>query len=82
VGEIDLPVGTRVGVLLASANRDERHWQEPDRFDLRRATQRHIAFSRGPHVCLGAFVARQQIGQSALPRLFARFPRLRLAGRV
>jgi cytochrome P450 len=65
-------------VLLASANRDERHWEDPDRFDLRRATQRHIAFSRGPHVCLGAFVARQQIGRSALPRLFARFPRLRL----
>lgn len=79
LGEVDLPAGTRVGVLLASANRDERHWQDPDRFDLRRATRRHIAFSRGPHVCLGAFVARQQIGRSALPRLFARFPRLRLA---
>lgn len=79
LGEVDLPAGTRVGVLLASANRDERHWQDPDRFDLRRATQRHIAFSRGPHVCLGAFVTRQQIGRSALPRLFARFPRLRLA---
>jgi cytochrome P450 len=78
LGDVELPPGTRIGVLLASANRDERHWEDPDRFDLRRATQRHIAFSRGPHVCLGAFVARQQIGRSALPRLFARFPRLRL----
>jgi hypothetical protein len=78
LGDVELPSGTRIGVLLASANRDERHWEDPDRFDLRRATQRHIAFSRGPHVCLGAFVARQQIGHSALPRLFARFPRLRL----
>jgi hypothetical protein len=78
LGDVDLPRGTRIGVLLASANRDERHWKDPDRFDLRRATHRHIAFSRGPHVCLGAFVARQQIGRSALPRLFARFPRLRL----
>lgn len=66
-------------MLLASANRGERRWQDPDRFDLRPATQRHVAFSRGPHVCLGAFLARQQIGHSALPRLFARFPRLRLA---
>jgi cytochrome P450 len=78
LGDVELPCGTRIGVLLASANRDERHWEDPDRFDLRRATPRHIAFSRGPHVCLGAFVARQQIGRSALPRLFARFPRLRL----
>jgi cytochrome P450 len=78
LGDVELPLGTRIGVLLASANRDERHWEDPDRFDLRRATQRHIAFSRGPHVCLGAFVAGQQVGHSALPRLFARFPRLRL----
>ncbi len=54
---------------------------DPHRFDLRRATQRHVAFSRRPHVCLGAFVARQQIGRSALPRLLARFPGLRLAER-
>lgn len=79
LGEVELAAGNRIGVLLASANRDERHWEEPDRFDLRRATQRHIAFSRGPHVCLGAFVARQQVGRAALPRLFERLPGLRLA---
>jgi cytochrome P450 len=78
IGEVELSAGTRVGILLASANRDERHWSDPGRFDLRRATQRHVAFSRGPHVCLGAFVARQQIGRSALPRLFERLPNLRL----
>lgn len=79
VGDVELAAGSRVGVLLASANRDERHWVQPDRFDLRRATQRHVAFSRGPHVCLGAFVARQQVGRAALPRLFERLPGLRLA---
>ena len=79
LGDVELAAGSRVGVLLASANRDERHWEEPDRFDLRRATQRHVAFSRGPHVCLGAFVARQQVGRAALPRLFERLPGLRLA---
>ena len=79
LGDVALAAGDRVGVMLASANRDERHWEEPDRFDLRRATQRHVAFSRGPHVCLGAFVARQQVGRAALPRLFERLPDLRLA---
>jgi hypothetical protein len=79
VGDVALAAGNRVGVLLASANRDERHWEEPDRFDLQRATQRHIAFSRGPHVCLGAYVARQQVGRAALPRLFDRLADLRLA---
>lgn len=79
VGGIDLSAGSRIGVLIASANRDERHWDDPDRFDLRRATQRHIAFSRGAHVCLGALVARRQVGHSALPALFARLPGLQLA---
>ena len=61
----------RIGVLIASANRDERHWEDPDRFDLRRATVRHMAFSRGPHVCPGAYVARQQVARAALPPLLA-----------
>ena len=46
LGDVELAAGSRVGVMLASANRDERHWEKPDRFDLRRATQRHVAFSR------------------------------------
>src|SRR3954447_11443666 len=78
LGGVELPVGSRIGVLIASANRDERHWQHPDRFDLRRATLRHLAFSRGPHVCPGAYVARRQITHAALPALLA-LPGIRLA---
>jgi cytochrome P450 len=78
LGGVHLRVGARIGVLIASANRDERHWEEPDRFDLRRATVRHLAFSRGPHVCPGAYVARQQIAHAALPALLA-LPGIRLA---
>jgi cytochrome P450 len=78
LGGVPLTAGTRLGVLIASANRDERHWEDPDRFDLRRATVRHLAFSRGPHVCPGAFVARRQIAHAALPALLA-LPGLRLA---
>lgn len=71
LGGVELAAGTRIGVLIASANRDERHWEDPDRFDLRRATVRHMAFSRGPHVCPGAYVARQQVARAALPALLA-----------
>jgi cytochrome P450 len=78
LGGVQLPAATRIGVLIASANRDERHWEDPDRFDLRRATVRHLAFSRGPHVCPGAYVARQQIAYAALPALLA-LPAIRLA---
>src|SRR3954464_12176092 len=78
LGGVHLRPGTRIGVLIASANRDERHWEDPDRFDLRRGTVRHLAFSRGPHVCPGAYVARQQIAQAALPALLA-LPGIRLA---
>jgi cytochrome P450 len=78
LGGVELPAGTRIGVLIASANRDERHWEDPDRFDLRRATVRHLAFSRGPHVCPGAYVARQQVARAALPALLA-LPGIRLA---
>jgi cytochrome P450 len=81
LGGVHLPAGTRIGVLIASANRDERHWEDPDRFDLRRGTTRHLAFSRGPHVCPGAYVARQQVARAALPALLA-LPRIRLAGPV
>jgi cytochrome P450 len=81
LGGVPLPAGTRIGVLIASANRDERHWEDPDRFDLRRATVRHLAFSRGPHVCPGAYVARRQVAHAALPALLA-LPGIRLAGEV
>jgi cytochrome P450 len=79
LGGVELAAGTRIGVLIASANRDERHWEDPDRFDLRRATTKHLAFSRGPHVCPGAYVARQQVARAALPALLA-LPGIRLAG--
>jgi cytochrome P450 len=78
LGGVPLAAGTRIGVLIASANRDERHWEDPDRFDLRRATVKHLAFSRGPHVCPGAYVSRQQVARAALPALLD-LPGVRLA---
>lgn len=53
-----IPAGRRVLLLYASANRDERAFPEPDRFDPTRVTERHLAFGYGIHYCLGAALAR------------------------
>lgn len=79
LGGTDLPAGAPLGVVVASANRDERVFADPDRFDItRESNNRHVAFSVGPHHCLGAWVARQQLAEGALPTLFGRLEGLRL----
>lgn len=64
------------GILLAlngSANRDERKYEDPDRFDVRRKIDQHLAFGYGIHLCLGAALARME-GRGVLDELVARFP--------
>jgi cytochrome P450 len=78
IAGVRLRAGTPLWVLVASANRDERRWENPNAFDLRRASQGHVAFGHGPHVCLGAFMARRTIGATVLPALFERFENLKL----
>jgi len=68
-----------VGLLLAAANRDPRAWDRPARFDPARPEKVNLAFGGGLHFCVGAPLARLEL-QIALPRLFARLPKLRLAG--
>ncbi|NDW05898.1 cytochrome P450 [Jiella pacifica] len=75
---IPLPAGSRIGVVLAAGNRDETVFQNPDRFDINRPKAPHIAFGGGPHFCLGAWAARAQVGEIALPTLFSRLKNLRL----
>ena len=79
IGGVQLAAGTPLWVLLASGNRDERRWANPDEFDLRRAPGGHVAFGHGPHGCLGAFVARRTIGTIALPAIFSQLEGLMLA---
>jgi cytochrome P450 len=67
--------GQVVWVLLGAANRDPEVFTEPERLDLGRVDNRHIAFGHGPHFCLGAALARVE-AEIALPALFERFPGL------
>ena len=70
--------GERVAVLLGSANRDESVFDQPDRLDVTRDPNPHLAFGAGVHFCLGAPLARMEIAES-LRLLAAAHPRLRLA---
>jgi cytochrome P450 len=54
----DIEAGALVYVLGAAANRDPARWNEPDRFDVRRAQKANLGFGFGPHLCLGAPLAR------------------------
>jgi cytochrome P450 len=56
-----LPAGARVAVLFGSANRDERRFAEPDRFDITRNPTDHLSFGRGIHRCVGAGLAQEEM---------------------
>lgn len=75
VGGIPIPAGTQVVTLLAAANRDPAHFADPDRLDVGRDPNHHLAFSHGIHYCLGAALARAE-GQVAIGSLVSRFARI------
>jgi cytochrome P450 len=52
------PKGTKFGLLYGSANRDSEYFPSADKFDISRSPNRHIAFGRGPHLCLGNHLSR------------------------
>jgi cytochrome P450 len=68
-----IPAGSALLVMLASANRDERHFEDPDRFDIHRKPGGHLTFGRGAHFCVGAPLARLE-GRVALEEVLKRFP--------
>ena len=74
-----IAAGDQVTVSLASANRDPERFADPNTFDISRSdANRHVAFGKGIHVCLGAPLARVE-GQIAFETLIRRYPELRLA---
>ena len=79
LGDIVVPKGTYIHTSIAGANRDPAAFPDPDRFDISRSPNKHIAFITGIHVCLGATLARVE-GRIAIGRFVQRFPRLAQTG--
>lgn len=79
VGGSDIPAGSRVLVSFASANRDERRWDTPDRFDITRESAGHLAFGHGEHACVGMGLARLE-GAAVLAALVERVRTIELDG--
>jgi cytochrome P450 len=79
IGGTPYPAGTFVTIVIGAANRDPAHFENPDRFDVGRTPNRHLAFGTGIHQCAGMSLARLE-GQVALGRFLARFPDYTLAG--
>lgn len=72
-----VPPGQTIALGLGAANRDPEQFPDPDRLDIRRMDNAHLAFSQGIHYCLGAALARLE-GEIAISTLLARYPELRL----
>lgn len=70
---VTIPADSRVMLLWGAANRDEREFPDPDRFDIDRASTRHLGFGVGPHFCLGASLARLE-ARAAFAELLRRAP--------
>ena len=71
--------GRKVLMLLASANRDPRRWEDPDRYDITRRTNGHVGFGAGIHMCVGQLLARLE-GEVLLAALAKRVGRIELSG--
>jgi cytochrome P450 len=76
-----IPEGARVVLLWASANRDERHWPDPDTLDIGRSPGRHVSFGDGIHHCLGAPLARLE-ARIVLEELLPRIPTWSVSGPI
>lgn len=79
ISGVTIPAGELVLPILASANRDETIFDNPDSLDLHRDTRKHLAFGRGVHVCLGAPLARIE-GQEIIKEMLARYSKISLLG--
>lgn len=74
---VKMPKGSMVRVCIAAANRDEKVFADPHKFDVFREQKRHMTFGYGPHVCIGQFLARMEL-QMACNTLLDRLANVRL----
>jgi cytochrome P450 len=80
VGDAVIPDGKKILMFLAAANRDPRHWDDPDAFSLARDPSGHVGFGMGIHQCVGQHVARLE-AEAVLTALARRVRRIDLAAR-
>ena len=71
---ITIPAGAKISLLNGAADRDERHFPNPDVFDVRRDIDRQLAFGYGAHFCIGAALARMET-RVALAETLKRYPK-------
>ncbi len=79
IAGMPIPGGARLLVIYASANRDEREWDDPDTFDIRRDANRQLGFGQGAHACAGQGLARLETA-AMLRALAERVERIELTG--
>jgi cytochrome P450 len=79
LGGLSLPPGTPVTLCIGAANRDPAQFADPERFDIGRNPNRHLAFATGAHQCASMALARLE-GAIAISRFLKRFPNYALAG--
>jgi len=79
IADVEVPAGARVMVLYASANRDQREWDDPDRFDIRRDANRQLGFGHGSHACAVQGLARLEL-QAMLSALVDQVERIEIDG--
>ena len=79
IGGVAIPADAKILLYLASANRDPRRWDDPERFDIGRRAQGHVAFGAGIHLCVGQMLARLE-AEMIFTALAARVARIELAG--
>jgi hypothetical protein len=79
LGGKTLPAGTFITIAIGAANRDPAQFPQPERFDVGRNPNRHVAFGQGAHACAGMNVARME-ARIAFTRLLARFAEIEPAG--
>jgi cytochrome P450 len=79
IAGLTLTPDSRITICIGAANRDPAQFPDPDRLDITREPNKHIAFAFGIHTCAGMNLARLE-GRVALTKFLARFPDYELAG--
>ena len=77
ISGVAIPAGTNLHLAIGAANRDPDQFPDPDKLDIARKPNKHLAFAGGPHLCVGFQLARME-GRIAISRFLERFPDYRL----